>query len=78
MSINDYNLDQQIKLINLAEKIIELVSYNGVSETMIDRGHDIEDLFYIYEEVEKFVLQVKPEIFDQDEDEEEEEEEKNL
>jgi hypothetical protein len=69
MSINDYNLDQQIKLIDLAEKIIELVSCNGASETILDRGHDTEDLFYIYEKVEEFVLQVKPEIFDQEDDE---------
>lgn len=70
MSINDYNLDQQIELIHLAEKIIELVLYHGPSETIIDRGHDSEDLFYIFKEVEELVLEVKPEIFDQEEDDE--------
>ena len=69
MSINDYNLDEQIALIDLAESMIQLIDRYGPSETFVDRGHDTDDFFSIYISIEKKVLKIKPDLFDEDEDE---------
>ncbi len=65
MSINDYNIDQQIKLIKLAEFIIDRFDSRS-GEDLIDGGWDSEDFVRDYEVVRDKVAELFPELLDEE------------
>ncbi len=64
MSINDYNIDEQVELIKFAETIIETVRRYGPC----DNYEDYDPYISFVEDIEQQVINIRPGIFDQDDE----------
>lgn len=69
--MNDYNIDDQVKLIKLAEYIINIIKSNGPFALWIENDCCSDDLISFYEDIEEQVINVIPSIFDSDSEEDE-------